>query len=140
MVILNQMDDSKIKKLISYWKKSSENDFLTAKDIINKTNRYSGGLFFIHLCLEKKLNETYVRKFKDFAPYTHNLMHLSEKAALPLSEAQQKILSEINEFNLECRYPEEKNLLQKKATKKFSQIYLSHAEELITWISQFSKQ
>lgn len=44
------------------------------------------------------------------------------------------IFAVINEFNLESRYPDEKYELYKKATKSFTNKYLSETDRLRVWI------
>lgn len=97
--------------------------------------RYSGGLFFLHLSVEKKLKALYVHKFGLQAPFSHNLLSLSEKCELVISTLRAVILTEINEFNLESRYPDDKFSLDKMATKKFSELQLKNAKEILKWIS-----
>ena len=122
-------------KLIDYWQKSSANDLKTVSDIISKTSRYSGGLFFLYLSLEKKLKALYVHKFGLQAPFSHNLLSLAEKCELVTSSSREVVLTEINEYNLESRYPDDKFSLDKLATKKFSELQLKNAKEILKWIS-----
>jgi HEPN domain-containing protein len=124
----------KSKQLVDYWTRGSTEDLLGAKEIITKTSRYASGLFFLHLAIEKALKALFCKKMSEHAPYTHNLLGLIEKLGLAVSEDDLKILAEINEFNLEARYPDEKFSLLERATKDLSTRYLHEAERLQSWI------
>jgi hypothetical protein len=50
------------------------------------------------------------------------------------------LLSEINEFNLESRYPDEKFSIYKKAGKTFTGNYLKEGKRLREWISEKLKK
>lgn len=95
-------------------------------------------LFFLHLALEKALRAAYVSAFATHAPYSYNLLVLVEKLGWEVSEERLTLLTEINEFNLESRYPEEKSDFRKKATMDFARHYLHEAEGLMRWISETS--
>lgn len=129
-----KLDDAKIKQLVDYWVKASTEDLLGAQEIIEKTSRYASGLFFLHLALEKALKALFCAKMLQHAPYTHNLLGLVEKIGLMLSDADCQILAEINEFNLEARYPDEKFTIFQKANKSVATRYLLEAQRLQAWI------
>lgn len=68
------------------------------------------------------------------APYSHNLLGLVEKIGMTISPPDFQILSEINEFNLEARYPDEKFSILQRATVDLAGKYLREAERLQAWI------
>lgn len=129
------MDKLKKDKLVLYWLKSARLDLESAKEIANNTNRYTSALFFLHLAIEKSLKAKFVALYSEYAPYSHNLLHLASKIPLNWSEQQAVLASEINEFNLESRYPDDLFSLEKKASKEFCLKYLKSGEELYLWIS-----
>jgi HEPN domain-containing protein len=53
---------------------------------------YSWSLFIGHLVMEKLLKAYYVHQEDITPPFIHDLVRLSEKAGLPLSEEQKDIL------------------------------------------------
>jgi len=128
------LDDSKTKQLIEYWTKGSMEDMQAASEIIQKTSRYASGLFFLHLALEKALKSLFCKKKLEHAPYTHNLLGLVEKIGITFTETDLQILAEINEFNLEARYPDEKYSLLQRATFVLATQYLCEAERIQSWI------
>ena len=67
-------------------------------------------------------------------PKTHNLIKLAENTHLSLTEDQKLLLDEINDFNLEVRYPQFKNEFYKKCTKPFTEKYFKEIEEVSKWL------
>ncbi len=55
-----------------------------------------------------------------FPPKTHNLIKLAKHTNLILSDEREILLDEINDFNLEARYPQFKNEFHKKCDKDFT--------------------
>ncbi|MBF0359559.1 MAG: HEPN domain-containing protein [Oligoflexia bacterium] len=127
-------NEEKISKLILYWKMESENDYQAALDVWKKAQRNTHSLFFLHLSIEKILKAYLVFLHQKHAPYSHNLLYLAEQAKIALSEDQKKFLLEVNEFNLECRYPDQQNSLKEKATATFMNLYLQKSEDFRSWI------
>jgi len=123
-------------KLIKYWQEGSALDFASAKDIIEKTKRYTHAAFFLHLSVEKNLKAKYIERHGKHAPFSHNLLFLAREASINLSDVQEKLLSEVNEFNLEATYPDDIMALQAKINNEFIQKYLQQVEEFLKWISQ----
>ncbi|WP_408605411.1 HEPN domain-containing protein [Desulfobacula toluolica] len=67
-------------------------------------------------------------------PKTHNLIKLARHSNLNLTEEQEILLDEVNDFNLEVRYPQYKNEFYKKCTKKFSANYYQKINEMMIWL------
>ncbi|MCF8373826.1 MAG: HEPN domain-containing protein [Bacteroidales bacterium] len=66
---------------IEYWISGAEDDLLSARVLVEK-NRFLHGLFFCHLVIEKAIKAHVVRRSREVAPRSHNLIYLSEKAEL----------------------------------------------------------
>lgn len=94
-----------IGKQIAYWRSSAEEDWSVAQDLVSR-GKIRHGLFFAHLALEKTLKALFCKATEELAPKIHNLVRLSEKAGLKLSDDQIDLLAEVSEFNIEGRYPE----------------------------------
>lgn len=94
-----------IQKQISHWLNGAEEDWAVARDLVAR-DKLRHGLFFAHLSLEKTLKAHVCRATGTPAPPIHNLVRLAERAALNLSETHIDLLAEVNEFNIEGRYPE----------------------------------
>lgn len=128
------MNKEKKAKLINYWVQGSKLDAAAVSDISKNTQSFVQALFFLHLSIEKALKALYVEVHEEHAPFSHGLLYLAERCKLQLDESTEEILSEINEFNLETRYPDEHYELHSKATASFAQKYIKDGEKLRQWI------
>ncbi len=122
-----------IQNSVDYWTKSADHDLKTARGLL-KIKKYDWCLYIGHLVLEKTLKALYTLKVKESAPKTHNLLYLAEKSGLSLTLDQKQTFEEINNFNLEARYPDYKLNFYKLCTKKFTHKYFAKIEELYIWI------
>lgn len=93
-----------VSKQVTYWRVGSEEDAAVARYLVGQ-HHVRHGLFFAHLAIEKLLKAIVCLQTKDLAPRIHNLVRLAEIAGLNLSDAQRDFLAEMNQFNLEGRYP-----------------------------------
>jgi HEPN domain-containing protein len=115
---------------IKYWKKTSEDD-LSSMESNFQSGKYDWSLFIGHLSLEKIFKALWIKNNpEDFPPKTHNLRKLAGEAKYQLSEDEETLLLEINDFNLEIRYPDYKFDFHKKCTKEFAEGYLKKIKEL----------
>jgi len=94
-----------IVKQIAYWREGADEDWMVAWELLEK-RRIRHALFFGHLTLEKILKAHVCRVTGELAPPIHNLVRLAERAAIKLSCEQLDLLADVNEFNIEGRYPE----------------------------------
>lgn len=92
-------------KQITHWRNSAIEDWNVAQDLVTR-DKIRHGLFFAHLALEKTIKAHLCKTTGELAPKIHNLVRLSEKTGLKLSEEQIDLLAEVSEFNIEGRYPE----------------------------------
>jgi HEPN domain-containing protein len=121
------------KDSISYWLESAKEDWKVARHLFEKKD-YAYSLFLGHLTIEKILKAIYVDRTHDTPPYTHRLIHLSEKASLELTDEQVELLETVTDFNLEARYPDEKFTFKKKCTRHFTEKYLKKIEVMRKWL------
>ena len=119
--------------IIKYWKDSSNQNYQTMNHLIT-TKDYSWALFIGHLVIEKLLKALYVKKHQKHAIYTHDLLRLSKKIELQLSEDQEEWLDEISTFNLNARYDNYKQDFQKMCTKEFTMNRIDRIENLRLWL------
>lgn len=124
-----------LRALVQYWVSGSDYDWKTAGDLF-KSKRYPYCLFMCHLSIEKLLKGLLVKESEDHAPFTHNLVYLAGKLSAEFSKEQIGLLEEINNFNIEARYPDEQNEFYKKATREFAKRYLKKAGELREWLEK----
>lgn len=116
-----------IGKQIAHWQKGALEDWGVAQELV-KNNRIRHGLFFAHLALEKMLKAHICRATGELAPPIHNLVRLSAKASLDLSAGQIDLLAEVNEFNIQGRYPE---LLLPSPTRPEAEGYMTRIDEVL---------
>lgn len=93
-----------IEKQIDYWLNGANEDFDVA-EILTEKRRILHGLFFCHLVLEKALKAHVVKVTGEIAPKTHNLIYLSEKSNLVLSDDTLEFFGVLMKYQLEGRYP-----------------------------------
>jgi len=132
---MTELPAGKVAAQIKYWQDGAADDMVTAREIIKSTNRYAAGLFFLHLGIEKILKALYVQRTCKYAPVTHNLLGLAAKCGLTLEADQERTLAEINEFNLETRYPDDRDAFLQRVTPELTQRSLAAAEGFYQWIS-----
>jgi len=120
-----------IDKQIAYWCKGADEDWLVARDLVAR-DRVRHGLFFAHLALEKTLKALVCKSTGEMAPPIHNLVRLAERTGLHLSDAQIDLLAEVNEFNIEGRYPE---MQLPAVTRTEADRYVSEIGEVLTCLN-----
>jgi HEPN domain-containing protein len=129
----------KIDEHIKYWLNSADHDLDTAESLFS-TGKYDWCLFLGHLVLEKGLKAFYVKDNENrMPPKIHNLVKLAEKTTIPLNAELKLFLDEVNDFNLEVRYPEYKQEFYKICTMKFTEEYLNKIKEHYKWIKSLLK-
>jgi len=118
---------------INYWLESAEHDLDTAQTLFD-SGKYDWCLFISHLVLEKLLKAIFVKNNENkIPPKIHNLVRLAQAAKADLDEEQLLFLNEVNDFNLEVRYPEYKNEFYKICTKDFTKGYFIKIKEFYKW-------
>ncbi len=121
-----------IQQQIVYWQTGAEEDIVVAEELVS-SGRYRHGLFFAHLALEKMLKAHICKKTRSLAPRIHNLVRLSEIAEILLSDYQLDHLADMNEFNLEGRYPMQ---YIDTASEQEARSYLNTTREILVWLQQ----
>ncbi|GJQ63102.1 MAG: DNA-binding protein [Melioribacteraceae bacterium] len=119
---------------INYWLGSAEHDLETVESLLS-AEKYDWSLFIGHLVLEKSLKALFVAcNDNKMPPKSHNLVKLSELSGLKLDEEKKVFLDEVNDFNLEIRYPEYKNEFYKSCTKEYAEEYIVKIKEMYVWL------
>ena len=122
------------KEHINYWLKSAKHDLATAEDLI-ENKHYDWCLFIAHLVIEKTLKALWVRdNDNNIPPKVHNLLKLTELININLSDEQKMFLMNINDFNIEARYPDYKFSFHKKCTRKFTTETFNEIKILYKWL------
>ncbi len=121
-----------VEKQIDYWRQGSMEDWEVAVKLV-KDGKSRHGLFFAHLALEKILKALVCRRTHDVPPKIHNLTRLSELAGLELDTQQADVLADMNQFNLEGRYPEFYTL---QLSPKEAAEFMARSEEILAWLTR----
>lgn len=127
-------------KQIGFWKESAESDWSTAIDIFSSGKNLHFCLFLCHLTVEKLLKALIVKRTNSFPPKTHNLLRLAEISELKLYEGIPRLFQELNQFQLDTRYPDEKFTVYKLATKEFTTERIEKVKEVKKWILEEIKK
>ena len=122
-----------IDSIVLFWKDSSDKDYKTMHDLFQTKNN-NWALFLGHLVLEKLLKAHYVKKHQKHPLFIHDLLRLSQKIELELTEEQQEWLDEISTFNLNTRYDNYKEEFSKRCTNEFTKIWLYRIESIRAWL------
>lgn len=122
-----------IDEQIKYWIEIAENDVPVMDSLFEKSH-YVWSLYIGHLIIEKILKAYYVYKNKETPPKTHNLIFLARKSDLSMTEEIEDFLYEVNDFNIEARYPEYKTEFYKKCDKEFAEFNIKKIKESYLWI------
>ena len=117
---------------IRHWLEGGREDWLAACSLIEH-GHHRQGLFMAHLALEKLLKSKVCQRTGDLAPRMHNLVRLAELAEINLKAEQLDTLADMNDFNLEGRYPEE---MAAPPTAPESKALMARTKEVIEWLTQ----
>ena len=128
-----------IEEHVNYWLDSAKNDLGAAEQLFSAA-KYDWCLFIGHLVVEKTLKAYFVYSNDNkIPPKTHNLLKLAEAANLSLTEEQKLFLDEVNDFNMEVRYPEYRREFYKLCTREFTEGYFGRMKDFSQWLTSLIK-
>ena len=122
-----------VDRQIKYWRAGAEEDIKAAK-VLCQSKLYRQSLFFGHLAIEKILKAHVCKTSREFAPKIHNLIQLSTKLEMQLSEQYLELLADMNKYNLAGRYPHHSN--KRKIGSAECKKYLKMSEGIFKWLAQ----
>ncbi len=121
-----------VSKQVHCWLSCAREDWHMASICVEHGKaRYA--LFFAHLTLEKALKAHVCRTTRKMPPKIHSLERLYEMAELPVNAHYNGILANINQFNIEGRYPE---LMPDEPDINSARSLLREAGEIYQWLIQ----
>ena len=120
---------------VAYWLDIANYDLETAEAMYS-TGRWLYVAFMCHQAIEKTLKAYWCGTREDDPPYTHNHMRLATGCGIyeKMSEEQKDFLDTITNFNIEARYPEDKELLSRKLTKPSCRSIIDDTKQLLQWM------
>lgn len=120
---------------IRIWLNGSKDALDTAQKLL-ESKKYNHSLFFLHLAIEKALKATYIQKYDNAPPYTHDLVVLAEKCSIDITEELKMEFSEISGFNVSARYEDYKYQMYKKATKEYTDTWFGKGADILSRLYQ----
>jgi len=121
-----------IRKQIEYWISTAKSD-LDSAELLIRESRYSHGLFFCHLTIEKGLKAHVVKTTDEIPPKSHNLIYLLELADIELDESDEDFLGILMKYQLEGRYPVYNPVIP---TKEKVLEYLNLTKKMLIWLER----
>ena len=118
-----------------YWLDIAEYDIDTA-DAMHQTGRWLYVAFMCHQTIEKTLKAYWCATQHDDPPYTHSHKRLADGCGLYeiMSDKQKDFLNTITNYNIEARYPEDKEALARMLTPEACRELIDETKELQQWI------
>ena len=121
--------------LIKYWIDSSNKDYQAMLHLLEKED-YSWSLFVGHLVIEKLIKAYYIKNNDSYPPFVHDLIRLTEKSGLILTEGQSDFLDTLSTFNIKAKYDDYKMDFYKKCSKEFTEKWISEIKDFREWIKK----
>ncbi len=120
---------------VQYWLDIADYDLDTA-EAMYQTGRWLYVAFMCHQVIEKTLKAYWNGTRDDDPPYTHNHMRLAEGCGLYelMDEEQRDFLDTITNYNIEARYPEDKEELSRTLTPLFCRKMINDTRHIQQWI------
>lgn len=133
------MSDNKsnidVDRIVKHWIETSDDDLNTMLTLFNSKS-FIWSLFLGHISTEKLLKALYVKRFREHAPFTHNLYRLGELIGLEMSDEYSDWFDEITSFNLNARYDDYKKEFYKLCTPEYTQAWIEKIKTIRTWIKE----
>ena len=120
---------------VAYWIDIADYDLETA-EAMYQTGRRLYVAFMCHQVIEKTLKAYWSKTQESDPPYTHNHMRLADGCRLYelMSDEQRDFLDIITNYNIESRYPEDKEALSRTLTDNVCRKIIDDTKQLQQWI------
>lgn len=120
---------------VAYWTDIADYDLKTA-EAMYQTGRWLYVAFMCHQVIEKTLKAYWCGTQPDNPPYTHHHMRLAEGCGLyeMMSDEQKDFLDIVTNYNIEARYPEDKEALARTLTPQVCRQLIDGTKLIMTWI------
>lgn len=120
---------------VAYWIDIADYDLETA-EAMYQTGRRLYVAFMCHQAIEKTLKAYWCGTQPEDPPYTHSHMRLAEGCGLyeQMDEDQRDFLDTITNYNIEARYPENKDELSRSLTDQLCRQMIDETKQLQQWI------
>ena len=122
---------------VQYWLDIADYDLDTA-EAMHQTGRWLYVAFMCHQVIEKTLKAYWCDTQPEDPPYTHNHKRLATGCGLyqQLSPEQRDFIETITNYNIEARYPEDKEELARMLTEQYCRKIIDDTRQLQQWIKE----
>ena len=122
---------------VAYWLDIADYDLDTA-EAMYQTGRWLYVAFMCHQAIEKTLKAYWCGTQTSDPPFTHSHMRLAEGCGLYelMNDDQRDFLDTITNYNIEARYPEDKDALYRTLTRPFCRQLIDETKQLLQWIRE----
>lgn len=122
---------------IAYWIDIANYDLETA-EAMYQTRRWLYVAFMCHQVIEKTLKAYWCSTQDDIPPYTHNHKRLASGCGLYdlMTNEQKSFIETVTNYNIEARYPEDKDALAQTLTKEACRELIDETKQLQKWIKE----
>ena len=120
---------------VAYWLDIAAYDLETA-EAMHMTGRWLYVAFMCHQVIEKTLKAYWCGTREDDPPYTHNHKRLATECGLyeQMTVEQRDLVETIANYNIEARYPEDKDALSRTLTPEVCRKLIDETKQLQEWI------
>ena len=120
---------------VAYWLDIADYDLDTA-EAMYQTGRWLYVAFMCHQVIEKTLKAYWCGTQPEAPPYTHSHTRLAGGSGLYelMNDEQRDFLDLITNYNIEARYPENKEELARTLTDEFCRQMIDETKKLQQWI------
>jgi HEPN domain-containing protein len=116
------------------WADQARYDLDTARAMF-EAGRNLYVLFCCQQAVEKMLKSLITQRTRELPPRVHQLVRLTEVAALQVSEEQMEFLRELSAYYIQTRYPEEIADLGSQVKREQAKRVLDESEGFIKWLN-----
>lgn len=122
---------------VQYWLDIADYDLETG-EVMCQTQRWLYVAFMCHQVIEKTLKAYWCATRDDDPPYTHSHQRLATGSGLydEMSDDQRDFLDTITNYNIEARYPEDKEELARTLTPQACRQFIDDTKLLQQWIKE----
>ena len=120
---------------VTYWIGIADYDLETA-DAMFITKRWLYVAFMCHQAIEKTLKAYWCATLPEDPPYTHSHKRLADGCGLysRMSKDQKDFINTVTNYNIEARYPEDKDELARTLTPQACRQMIDETKQLTQWI------
>lgn len=120
---------------VKYWIDIADYDLETSEAMYS-TRRWLYVAFMCHQVIEKTLKAFWCGTMPEDPPYTHSHKRLADGCGLyeRMNEVQKDFLNTVANYNIEARYPEDKETLARTLTPQACRQMIDETRQLMQWI------